>query len=267
MPSSKQPADALPPFCLTIAGLDPTGGAGATADLRVFRRLGRYGLTALTALTPQNTRGVKGIHPVSAKALRQELTAVFEDFPVACAKTGQIPNRDLAREIVKALKAHPIPLVIDPVMVPTRGMWLVEKEAVAYMKRNLLPLATLITPNVEEAAFLAEIPIENLADMERAARLLVPKITPAVVITGGDSVEEGALDLFYDGETQHYFKARKRPVGDIHGTGCHFSAAVCAFIAGGLSPFEAVGRAKQTLTALIDRALIDPTGQMKILNS
>ena len=256
-----------PPFCLTVAGLDPSGGAGATADLRVFRRLGAFGLAALTALTPQNTRGVKGIHPASPAALRQELDGLFEDFPVAAAKTGQIPNRELAGIVVRKLERHPLPLVVDPVMVPTRGRWLVEKDAVAYMKKRLLPLAAVITPNLPEAEWLSGVPIRSLADMERAVRALVPAQARAVVLTGGDGVTEGAYDLFFDGETLRWFKTRKRPVGDIHGTGCHYSAALCAFLAQGRPLPDAVARAKRLLTSLIDQRLIDPTGRMKVLHS
>ena len=115
-------------YCLTIAGLDPSGGAGVTSDLRVFKRLGCYGLCALTALTPQNTKGVKGIHPSSRLALRQQLEALYEDFPISAAKTGQIPTKELAKEIVRILKRYPTKLVIDPIMIPTRGMRLVEDE-------------------------------------------------------------------------------------------------------------------------------------------
>lgn len=256
-----------PPFCLTIAGLDPTGGAGATADLRVFRRVGVYGLSAFTALTPQNTRGVIGIHPVSKEALQEELQAVFSDFPVAAMKTGQIPNRELALVIAKALEKTNAPLVIDPVMLPTRGRWLVEKEAVGVLRDTLLPRAALITPNLGEAAFLVGHSIGNRAEMERAARELVPAMTQAVVLTAGDGLAEGAWDLFYDGTELHWLKTRRRAVGDVHGSGCHHSAAIAAYLARGESLIIAVRSAKKLLTHLIDKALIDPTGQMKIIHS
>lgn len=256
-----------PPFCLTIAGLDPSGGAGATADLRVFRRVGVYGLSAFTALTPQNTRGVIGIHPVSKVALEEELQAVFSDFPVAAMKTGQIPNRELALVIAKALETNKAPLVIDPVMLPTRGRWLVEKEAVAVLRDKLLPLAALITPNLGEAAFLVGHPIRNRAEMEQAARELVPAMTQAVVLTAGDGLDEGAWDLFYDGSELHWLKTKRRQVGDVHGSGCHHSAAVAAYLARGESRLTAVRSAKKLLTHLIDKALIDPSGQMKVIHS
>lgn len=267
MPARTAPTG-KPPFCLTIAGLDPTGGAGATADLRVFRHLDCVGLCALTALTPQNTRGVKGIHPVSREALRQELSAVMEDGVPAAAKTGQIPNKELAEEIIRVLRRYPLPLVVDPVMVPTRGRWLVEKEAVATLRRRLLPLAAITTPNCEEAAWLADMPsVRTPAEMEAAARRLVPGLCPAVVITGGDGPDGGAWDLFFDGKTLRWFKAARRPVGDIHGSGCHYSAAVAGYLARGETLVEAVAKAKRLISGFIDRRLLDPTGQMKILFS
>lgn len=255
------------PYCLTIAGLDPTGGAGATADLRVFKRLKTYGLSAFTAMTPQNTRGVKGIHPVSTTALKQQLKAVFEDFKITAAKTGQIPNKELAKIIVAEVKKNPLKLVVDPVMLPTRGRWLVEKDAVAYMKKYLLPLATVITPNTDEAAFLANMEISTTADMLKAAEILVPKVCNAIIITGGDTIKEGAIDLFYDGQNVQWLKAKKRAVGDVHGSGCHFSAAIAAHLALGEPLDEAVNRSKRLLTRLIDNKLLDPSGQMKIINS
>jgi len=270
MAKTRKPSAAKAPaplFCLTIAGLDPTGGAGATADLRIFRRLGAYGLSCLTALTPQNTRGVKGIHPASKAALKQELDSVFEDFKIAAAKTGQIPNKELAQAIVQKLKANPLPLVVDPVMLPTRGMWLVEKDAVAYLRKNLLPLAAVITPNLEEAAWLADMTITTMADMEAAAARLVPTVTKAVVLTAGDGLREGAWDLFYDGHHIEWMKTPRRAVGDIHGSGCHYSAALCAHLAKGLPLLDAVKATKRLLTRLIDHDLIDPTGQMKIFHS
>jgi len=256
-----------PPYCLTIAGLDPCGGAGATADLRVFRRLKTHGLSAFTALTPQNTRGVKGIHPVPAKALKQELQAVFEDFTIAAAKTGQIPNKELAKIIVAEIKKNPVKLVIDPVMLPTRGRWLVEKDAVKYIKRYLLPLATVITPNTDEAGFLAEMEIATKADMQKAAEILVPQTTGAVIITGGDKIKEGAIDLFFDGEKMRWLNAKRRAVGDIHGSGCHFSAAIAAYLAQGSTLEQSVVKSKKFMTNLIDHKLLDPTGQMKLLFS
>ncbi len=269
MPSidAKNPTCRLtPPFCLTIAGLDPSGGAGATADLRVFRRLDTTGVCALTALTPQNTRGVVGIHPVSAKALSEELACLFDDFPIAAAKTGQIPNRELAKLVVKQLRKTPVPLVIDPVMVPTRGMWLVEKDAVDYMRRYLLPLAAVITPNVEEASWLAQMEIRNREEVRKAARILVPKLTQAVVITG--HMEAGKVfDYFYDGEQERWLGTPMRDVGDIHGSGCHYSSILCAYLGHGLPLAEAVAKTKRTINTLIDHWLLDPTGQMKMLYS
>ena len=255
-----------PLFCLTVAGLDPSGGAGATADLRVFRHLGTFGLSAFTALTPQNTRGVKGIHPVSQEALSQQLSCLFEDFPIAAAKTGQIPNRELATIVHRFFKKHPVPLVIDPVMVPTRGRQIVENDAIDEMKRHLLPLATVMTPNVEEASWLVGSEIRSRHEVEAAGRKLVASHGAAVVITGW--MENGCvMDCLASPEELRWFKCRERPVGDIHGSGCHYSSILCTQLAEGKPLSEAVHATKKILTRWIDQHLIDPTGQMKMIFS
>lgn len=237
------------------------------ADARVFRRLECYPTSAVTALTPQNTAGVKAVHPVEPAALRQQLEAVLQDLPVRAVKTGQIPTRRLAMAVVAQMRKHPIPLVVDPLMAPTRGRRLVDPDAAAYMRRHLLPLASLATPNISEAAWLSGVEIQSRSDMERAAQILTPKRVPAVVITGGDGLEEGAWDLFFDGDDMRWFKAKRREVGAIHGTGCHFSAAVCAYLALNHSLPEAVKKAKAFLGSLIDKRLIDPSGKMKVFFS
>ncbi len=264
--SPNKPKAATPPFCLTVAGLDPSGGAGATADLRVFRHLGTFGLSAFTALTPQNTRGVKGVHPVEKEALKQELSCLFEDFPIAAAKTGQIPNRELAKVIIRYFKKHPLPLVVDPVMVPTRGRKIVENDAIEEIKHGLLPLATVLTPNVEEASWLAGMDILSRSDVERAGRKILENQGAAVVVTGW--MENGwVMDCLVRRDEIRWYKSRLRPVGDIHGSGCHYSAILCAQLARKIPLPEAVQRTKRILTRWIDKRLIDPTGQMKILFS
>ncbi len=256
-----------PTYCLTIAGLDPICGAGMAADLHVFQRLETYGLAAITAVTAQNTGGVVSFHPVENRAFSKQLEAILADFNPHAAKTGQIPTREIARIVARFVRKHPMTLVVDPVMAPTAGLPLVEESGVDYMIRHFYPLARILTPNLTEASRLANMTISAPDEMERAARVIVPGICPAVVVTGGDTSTETASDLFYDGKQTVWLHARRRNVGPIHGTGCHFSAALCAYLALGMDLLPAVRRAKRFLTGLIDRRTFNPNGRMNLIRS
>lgn len=237
-----------------------------TADLRVFAGLGLVGMAAVTALTPQNSSGVKHVEAVAPEILRSQLEAVFQDVIPGAAKTGQIPNIETAKEIVRIMRKYHIPLVVDPVAVPTLGKRLATEECARYVKKYLLPLCSITTPNAVEASWLCNMEVDNLKMAEKAARLIAPAMAPAVVITGLIQ-RKHICDLFYDGKTLIHFYRRLLNVGEVHGTGCHFSSALCAYLALGYTLPETVEKAGKRMHYWLTRRLIDPSGRMKIINS
>lgn len=252
---------------MTLAGFDPCGGAGATADLRVFKRIGAYGISALTAITPQNTHGVRAVHPLSPLIFRRQLKALLDEFTPSAAKIGQTPTKAIAKEIRRGLNDRSFPLVLDPMIYSTSGKRLVEPDAPGYMKRYLLPLATVITPNISEAAFFAGTDIVDRRTMEKAAMAIVPRMAKAVLITGGDGPADGAHDLLFDGADFKWLKAKRRNAGAIHGTGCHFSAALTAYLAMGLDLEKAAMMSKRFIAGLIEKQLMDTGGPAKLIHS
>jgi hydroxymethylpyrimidine/phosphomethylpyrimidine kinase len=227
---------------LTIAGSDPTGGAGLQADLKVFNALGVLGLSAVSALTAQNTEGVDSIFPVDKDAFEKQLRVLLTDIRPDALKAGMLYSTwavEITRVILKEFSLTN--LVIDPVTVSSSGTSLVDGGTLDSIKDILFPFARVITPNIYEASVLTGIMIEDKKGMEEAAALLKHMGPDVVVITGGH-LNEKAIDLFYDGHF-YPFEGKKIP-GQYHGTGCTFSAAVAAFLACDYSPFESVRKAK-----------------------
>lgn len=245
---------------LTIAGSDSSGGAGIQADLKTFAALGTYGMSCICALTAQNTKGVTMVVNTPVDMVQAQLAAIYDDIPPKAVKTGMLSSALIVETVAHFLAAHKeIPLVVDPVMVATSGAVLLEKEAIESYKQRLIPLATLITPNIPEAEVLSKMEIRNLEDMKEAAKRLMDLGPSAVLVKGGHLVEE-AQDVLYDGKAFHVFKGERIDTENTHGTGCTLSSAIAAGLAKGLPLEDAVGEAKIYMTGAIRRAVSDSVG-------
>ncbi|KJU84151.1 phosphomethylpyrimidine kinase [Candidatus Magnetobacterium bavaricum] len=238
-------------IALSVAGFDPTSGAGVTADLRVFNSEGVYGLSVISAITAQNTQGVQFVQGVGIEAFDRQLDVLLSDIRPDAIKTGILYDAQQIDCLIHHIKTHSLTnLVIDPVMVSSSGMALVAGDNLAVVRDRLLPLAAVVTPNVPEAQLLAGIDIHSRDDLCRAAWLIhdASGQTCAVLITGGHLAIEAAVDVLYDGDTFSEFEA---PMLErmVHGTGCMFSAAVAANLARGLHLRDAVSKAKSYITS------------------
>ncbi len=241
------------PNVLSIAGSDPSGGAGIQADLKTFSALGCYGMAALTALTAQNTRGVTAVHVPPPAFLGAQLDALLSDIAVAAVKIGMLATGDMAMVVASRLASCPsTPVVLDPVLVATSGDSLGSPDVVEAMLRHLVPLAAVITPNLPEAARLADRPVaENEDDMRATAAALHGRGARAVLIKGGHFESGDAVDLLSDATGIEVFRAPRLPTRNTHGTGCTLSSAIAAYLARGLTLVDAVGAAKAYVTAAI----------------
>lgn len=245
----------IPPI-LTIAGSDSGGGAGIQADVKAIAANGGYAVTALTSVTAQNTLGVFRADDLSPDAVRAQLDAIFADFPVAAAKTGMLPSSEVVACVVEVF--HRVlcpPLVVDPVIAAKSGYRLSRDDAVEAMKRLLFPLATVVTPNVEEAALLTGRRIVTIDDARDVALALVDAGCRAVVVKGGHLPLETATDLLYDGTTFHLFSGERLSTRSTHGTGCTFSAALATFLGRGFALSDAVAEAKAYVREAIRHGL------------
>ena len=250
------------PVALTIAGSDSSGGAGIQADLKTFAAFRVYGASVLTALTAQNTRGVDSVAPVEPAFVAQQIAAVLDDLDVAAAKTGMVARPPVIDAIVDALHARPVPhLVVDPVMVASSGALLLESGGVERLRGRLLPLATLVTPNLREAEVLTGRSVSTPAEMADAARALVDLGARAALIKGGHltvgragRLADEALDVFCDGRSVTEFSVARVPIPNTHGSGCTLSAAVVAGLALGRSIEAAIWAAKRYVTRAIEAA-------------
>lgn len=243
---------------LTIAGSDSGGGAGIQADIKTFQERGVFGLSVLTAVTAQNTQGVQDVHPIPLDKVQAQMDSLFSDFDITAIKTGMLVNGDYMMLIAKELKKYAsIPLIIDPVMIAKGGHPLMEDSAVEIMEKKLLPLATVITPNIPEAEALAGIDIFDQQTMEQAAEILRALGSKNVVIKGGHALENNEasdLLLLEDGE-KVWFSDKRINTKDTHGTGCTYSACITAEIAKGKPIKEAVRIGKAYIHAAIKNGL------------
>ncbi|GIW45144.1 MAG: hydroxymethylpyrimidine/phosphomethylpyrimidine kinase [Candidatus Binatia bacterium] len=248
------------PRALTIAGSDSSGGAGVQADLKTFTAMGVYGMSAVTALTAQNTVGVQEVLVVPASFVRAQIEAVVTDLGPAPTKTGMLASREIVEVVAAAVTEHELkPLVVDPVMVAQTGARLLEPDAVDALRRRLLPLATVVTPNVPEAEALLGYPIESVDDMRRAAHAFVEMGAASCLIKGGHLPSERATDVFHDGRQCVVLDTPRLPTPHTHGTGCQLSAAIVAGLAKGMDTLAAIRLAKQFIKCAIEAAL--PTGK------
>jgi len=243
------------PVALTIAGSDSGGGAGVQADLKTFAALRVHGTSAITCLTAQNPGHILGIEPCSPKMLRRQLEAIFKELRPAAIKTGMLFSSENIRGIVRFLKSNQrnrrAPLVVDPVLVSTSGAILLQEGALKVMMEQLLPLATLVTPNLSEAEILSAQDISSVDDMRDAARNIYSLRGCAVLVKGGHLRGEGATDIFFDGKNEVLLRAPFVKGIRTHGTGCVYSAAICAALAKGESLLAAVKIGKRFVTRAI----------------
>lgn len=235
------------PVALTVAGSDSGGGAGIQADLKAFSALGVYGASVLTALTAQNTRAVTAVHDVPAAFVSAQLEAVLTDLPVAAVKIGMLSQAAVIAAVAEALARRPaLPVVLDPVMVSKSGAALLQPDAVDALRRELVPLATLLTPNYPEAAVLLGTTEEAIRDApERACAELRRLGAAAVILKGGHAGGQRSDDLLDDGAGLVRLAADRVGSRNTHGTGCTFSAAIAAALAHGLVPRAAARIAKR----------------------
>jgi hydroxymethylpyrimidine/phosphomethylpyrimidine kinase len=229
---------------LTIAGSDSGGGAGIQADLKTFHAFGVFGTSAITAITVQNTRGVSGVHAIPLETVRAQIDAVADDLPPAACKTGMLATRELVHTVAAAIRERRLPnFVLDPVMVATSGDRLLDEDAQHAVLDELLPLASLVTPNLDEASILVGFVVRDEDAMHRAARRLVEAGAGAALIKGGHLRSDDLVDVLHDGTTVREFRRPRIHTRSTHGTGCTLSAAVAAQLARGVTLEPAVEQA------------------------
>jgi hydroxymethylpyrimidine/phosphomethylpyrimidine kinase len=244
--------DFRPPAVLSIAGSDSGGGAGIQADLKAFARCGVHGMTAITAITAQNTVGVSAVEEVSPATIVAQVRAVAEDIGVDAVKIGMLGTAQTVDAVVEALAfVGEAPLVVDPVMVAESGAILLDEEARRALVERLLPLATVVTPNIPEARALTG--GEEGESQEDLAREVLALGSRSVVVTGGHS--ERVVDVFFDGSEAAAIEGERHPEGASHGSGCTHSSALAAFLAHGMTPLEAARAAREVASAAVAAGL------------
>jgi len=249
--------------CLTIAGSDPTGGAGIQIDLRTFSALGIYGLSALTAVTAQNTRNVTALLPVPSHILRDQLKNLLGEFRVDSVKIGMLATKENAKVVAGAIKAHSLTnVVLDTVLFSSSRRCLLERKALSFLLEHLFPLVSIVTSNLNEAGILAGLKVRDRASMKEAA-LRLHRLGPQVAVVKGGHLKGPPDDIFYDGKTYFVVKGT-RIKGEYHGLGCTYSSAIAGFLALGYGAQESVRMAKKFLEKSIRRSFT-PSGGRRIL--
>lgn len=239
---------------LTIAGSDSGGGAGIQADLKTFQELEVFGMSALTAVTAQNTLGVHGVYPMTAEAVVKQIQAIGEDLGANAVKTGMLFSAEIIEAVAASINGYKWEnVVVDPVMIAKGGASLLQSEAVTAMKRYLLPMAKVITPNIPEAEVLTGQTIRTYSQKQEAAKRLYDFGVRNIIIKGGhDENLSESIDLLFDGKEFYTFTSKRMETKNTHGTGCTFSAAITAELAKGRTVYEAVQVAKAFIQAAIE---------------
>lgn len=246
------------PVCLSIAGLDPSGGAGIIADIKTFRAFGCFGVAAVTSLTFQNTEGVYGSQDISAEVVRNQVQPVIDDFNIAAVKTGMLPSQSVVEEVARLVGENGLTnFVVDPVVRSTSGYDLIDDDALRSLTKTLFPLSILVTPNIPEAERITRISIAAEADFERAAKIMQLMGAANVLIKGGHFSEVGnsegkvqgrerkAKDYLFAGDEREIFEAGFIETTATHGTGCTLSAAIAANLALGSELSDAIEISKR----------------------
>ncbi|HEY8126549.1 MAG TPA: bifunctional hydroxymethylpyrimidine kinase/phosphomethylpyrimidine kinase [Methylocystis sp.] len=243
------------PKLLSIAGSDPSGGAGVQADMKTFSAFGCYGMAAITALTAQNTQGVTASYPVAADIVAAQIEAVLSDIPPDAIKIGMLATPDIAQAVAKALARHGASkVVLDPVLVPTQGVSLASAGLEAALVAGLLPLARLVTPNLHEARALTQTPVAgNAEEMAAQGRLLCEAGARAALIKGGD-LDGEPVDVLFEAGEKRVFPGRRIPTRNTHGTGCALSSAIACELAKGAPLIDAIAAAKAWLEGALEAA-------------
>jgi len=232
------------PVALSIAGSDPSGGAGIQADLKTFHQFGIYGEAAITLITVQNSTRVSRIEVMPPDLVAQQIEAVLEDIPPAAAKTGALGSAAIVSAVAALAARFDFPLVVDPVMISKHGHALLAPDAVRVLRNELLPRATLLTPNIPEAEVLTGTSIQTLGDAREAAEAIL-RMGPRAVLIKGGHLKGDSVDLLWDGKRMLSFRGDRIDTRHTHGTGCTYSAAITAGLAQGLELGDAVSRAKR----------------------
>ena len=240
------------PIVLTIAGSDPSGGAGIQSDLRTFEALGVIGISAITAITVQNSEGVKSVHTVDRDILRSQIDCLLNDITVSAVKIGMLGGMQQVEAVAEALLKHRPPnVILDPVLVSSSGKRLLSLEAIDVLKNLLFPLSLLITPNIPELEALSNTKIISQSTMDSSVRILKRHAGQNILVKGGHLIGDAVDCLYIGNESPIMFTAPRVDTSDTHGTGCLLSSAIAANIAMGESLVDAVRIAKETLTAAL----------------
>ena len=239
---------------LTIAGSDSCGGAGIQADLKTFAAHGVYGMSVITAVTAQNTRGVFAVQDISPEVIEKQIEAIFDDIGVDAIKIGMVSRTESITTIAATLQRYPVQnLVVDPVMVSKSGFHLLQPDARDALIECLLPLATLVTPNLAEAEVIVGVPLDSVEGMVSAARK-IHGMGPEHVLVKGGHLDGDAVDVLYDGHSLTYFSAPRIDSNNTHGTGCTLSSAIASNLGKGLPVETATEKAKEYITAAIEHS-------------
>ena len=257
-----------PSIALTIAGSDCSSGAGIQADLKTFSTHNCHGLTALTCIVAETPGNVVSIHPIPPAILQQQIEILLESYPIAAIKTGMLYSKAHLVAVTEILSNHrSIPLVVDPVMVATSGSTLLEKNAIQSYHDRLLPLASLITPNMPEASVLLDEPVEIRSDLEPAAKKLSELFQTSVLLKGGHLPDTGdRLDVLWHNGEAHHFSAPLIEIGCTHGTGCTLSAAITAHLSQGTDMIEAVQKSTEWIHSCISNSFKWPSPKDPAMN-
>ena len=249
--------DNPPPIALTIAGSDSGGGAGIQADLKTFHAFGVFGCSALTAVTAQDTTEVAAVHALPQELVRDQIRMVATDIPPDAVKTGMLANATLAETVAQAIKEHRLPnFVLDPVMISTSGQRLLDSEAEEIIRRELVPLATVVTPNLHEARVLTGLAVETPGDLADAARAILDLGARAALVKGGHLGGEEVVDLLLTDEGERFWARPRLDTSAGHGTGCTLSAALAAGLAAG----RPLAQAADAAVDFVARALASAPG-------
>jgi hydroxymethylpyrimidine/phosphomethylpyrimidine kinase len=240
---------------LTIAGSDSSGGAGIQADIKTFSALGTFGMSVITAVTAQNTQGVFAVQDITPNIIAMQIDAIFDDIEVNAVKIGMVSQIETIKIIAEKInKYKPSNIVVDPVMISKSGYHLLNPEAKRTLINELIPLSSIITPNIPEAEVITGLKITNLDDMKNAAKLIF-NMGPKYVLVKGGHLENDSIDVLFDGINFYYLKARRILTKNTHGTGCTLSSAIAANLAKGYTMLNAVETAKEYITIAIEHSL------------
>jgi hydroxymethylpyrimidine/phosphomethylpyrimidine kinase len=250
------------PVVLSIAGSDSGGGAGIQADLKTISALGCFGTSAITVVTVQNTLGVSGIHPIPVAVVKAQIKSVMDDLKPAAIKIGMVHSAELAMGIAESLNHYPtVPVILDPVMVSTSGHRLIAEDTVEILKSHLFPLGRLVTPNLDEAAIITDMEINNLTDMKEAALRIMQFGCHAVLVKGGHLKGPELFDVYLDREGKYcVFSSSAIDSQNTHGTGCSLSSAIASYIALGNDLQTAISKSKMYIQQAIEHGKDVKTG-------